>query len=130
MQAGGDEAVSFPYKRASEGMKKLTARVSELSGEATSKNNLRITYVKVLKNKFHIVLFAGAPSSDVSFIEQFFSGNPALQFSTYIQKQGAEFYEGAPTREKLGQVDLVVLVGFPSAATSDESITLVRELLT
>ena len=125
----GDESVSFQYTPRSEGTKKLTARVSVLTGEATDKNNLRITYVKVLKNKFHIVLFAGAPSSDEGFLQQFFSGNPALQLSTYIQKEGAAFYEGSPTREKLGQVDLVVLAGFPIASSSDESIALVRELL-
>jgi hypothetical protein len=128
-QSVGDEAVSFQYTPKSEGTKKLTARVSQLSGEATDKNNLRITYVKVLKNKFHVVLFAGAPSSDVSFLRQFFSENPTLQLSTYTQKQGAAFYEGVPTREALGQVDLVVLVGFPIASSSEESIALIRQLL-
>jgi len=129
-QAVGDEAISFAYKPATEGTKKLTARISEVGGEATSKNNLRIAYVKVLKNKFHVVLFAGAPSSDVSFLRQFFSENPSLELSTYIQKQGADFYEGTSTREKLGQVDLVVLCGFPIASTSNESMALVRQLLT
>ncbi len=129
-QQTGDEDVSFQYTPRSEGTKKLTARVSVLAGEATDKNNLRITYVKVLKNKFHIVLFAGAPSSDVGFLQQFFAATPALQLSTYIQKEGAAFYEGTPTREKLGQVDLVMLSGFPIASTSEESIALVRELLT
>ncbi|HET6400714.1 MAG TPA: hypothetical protein VFH95_04865 [Candidatus Kapabacteria bacterium] len=129
-QSVGDEAISFQYTPASEGIKKLTARVSPIAGEATEKNNLRITYVKVLKNKFHVVLFAGAPSPDVSFLEQFFSQNPSLRLSTYIQKEGAAFYEGNPTRDSLGTVDLVVLDGFPIASTSDESIALVRELLT
>ncbi len=128
-RAIGDEAVSFQYTPKSEGMKKLTARVSVLSGEATDKNNLRITYVNVLKNKFHVVLFAGAPSSDVGFLQQFFSENPALQLTTYIQKQGAQFYDGEPTRDKLGTVDLVVLVGFPIASSSESSISLVRELV-
>jgi hypothetical protein len=125
----GDEAVSFQYTPKSDGMKKLTARVFPLPGEATDKNNLRITYVKVLKNKFHIVLFSGAPSSDVGFLRTFFSSNPSLQLSTYIQKEGTEFYEGQPTRDKLGQVDLVVLAGFPIASSSEESIALVRQLL-
>ena len=128
-QPSGDEAVSFQYTPTTEGTKKLVAKVSTLSEEATDKNNLRIAYVKVLKNKFHVVLFAGSPSSDVSFLRQFFSENPSLQLSTYIQKQGAEFYEGTPTREKLGQVDMVVLVGFPIASTSDATIALVRDLL-
>ena len=126
----GDEALSFQYTPTTEGIKKLTARVLPITGEATEKNNLRIAYVKVLKNKFHAVLFAGAPSPDVSFLEQFFSQNPSLRLSTYIQKEGPTFYEGTPTRDSLGQVDLVVLDGFPIASTSDQSIALVRELLT
>ncbi|MDP4198488.1 MAG: hypothetical protein Q8922_00880 [Bacteroidota bacterium] len=129
-QASGDEAVSFQYTPTSEGVKKLTARVSLLSNEATEKNNLRIAYVRVLKNKFHVILFAGAPSSDVGFLRQYFSENPSLELSTYVQKQGAEYYEGTPTREKLGNVDLVVLAGWPVASTSDASLALVRQLLT
>ncbi len=129
-QAAGDEAVSFEYTPTTEGIKKLTAKVTTLAGEATDKNNLRITYVRVLKNKFHVVLFGGAPSSDVSFLRQYFGEKPALELSTYIQKQGAEYYEGTPTREKLGTVDLVVLAGWPVASTSDASLALVRQLLT
>ena len=83
----------------------------------------------MLKNKFHVVLFAGAPSSDVSFLQQWFAGNPSLQLSTYIQKQGAVYYDGEPTREKLGAVDLVILAGWPIASTSDASISLVSQLL-
>lgn len=128
-QAAGDETLTFQYTPATEGVKKLTARISTLSQEATDKNNLRIAYVRVLKNKFHVVLFAGAPSSDVSFLEQWFATNPSLQLSTFIQKQGAEYYEGTPTREKLGSVDLVILAGWPIASTSDASIALVRQLL-
>jgi hypothetical protein len=127
--ASGDQTVSFQYTPATEGVKKLTARINTISEEATDKNNLRIAYVRVLKNKFHVVLFAGAPSSDVSFLQQWFAGNPSLQLSTYIQKQGAVYYEGEPTREKLGTVDLVILAGWPIASTSDASISLVRQLL-
>ncbi len=129
-QPTGDAAVSFQYKPATEGIKKLTTRVSSLSGEATLQNNLRITYVKVLKNKFHVVLFAGAPSPDVEFLRQFFSQNPSLDLKTYIQKEGAAFYEGTPALDSLEQVDLVVLVGFPVSTTSDQSIAVVRQLLT
>jgi hypothetical protein len=128
-EATGDQTVSFRFTPATEGVKKLTARINTVSAEATDKNNLRIAYVRVLKNKFHVVLFAGAPSPDVSFLEQWFAANPALQLSTYIQKQGAVYYEGEPTREKLGSVDLVILAGWPIASTSDASIAVARQLL-
>lgn len=129
-QPTGDAAISFQYKPLTEGIKKLTARVSPLSGEATTQNNLRITYVNVLKNKFHVVLFAGAPSPDVEFLKQFFAQNPSLELKTYVQKEGATFYEGSPTLDSLQNVDLVVMVGFPISTTSDQSIAIIRQLLT
>jgi hypothetical protein len=129
-QPVGDIAVSFPYKPAQEGIKKLTARVSRVEGEASDKNNLRLAYVKVLRNKFKVTLFAGAPSSDVGFVKQFFENNPTYELKTYIQKKGSEYYEGTPDRTALSATDLVILVGFPIAATSDESVSIVRDLLT
>lgn len=125
-----DEAISFRYTPAKEGTIKLTARVSPLSQEITDKNNIRIAYVKVLRNKFRVVMFAGAPSSDVSFLRQYYTSNPSVELVTFIQKSGSEFYEGPPTAEKVKDIDLVVLVGFPIAQTSDQSIALVRQLVT
>lgn len=125
-----DEPISFRYTPTREGTVKLTARVSALSEEITDKNNIRIAYVKVLRDKYRVALFAGAPSPDVSFLRQYFTGNPSVEFVSFIQKAGAEFYEGAPTRERLKDIDLVVLAGFPIAASSDASIAMVRQLLT
>ena len=129
-QSTGDLAVSFPYKPEHEGIQKLTARVSKIEGEASDKNNVRQAFVKVLRNKFKVVLFAGAPSSDVAFVKQYFENNPTYELKTYIQKKGAEYYEGNPDRTVLANTDLVILVGFPISATSDESIAIVRDLLT
>ncbi|HET6511894.1 MAG TPA: hypothetical protein VFH43_06860, partial [Candidatus Kapabacteria bacterium] len=125
-----DESFSFRYTPNKEGTIKLTSRVSALSGEITDKNNLRIAYVKVLRNKFRVAMFAGAPSSDVSFLRQYYTSNPSVELITFIQKAGSEFYEGTPTPEKLRDIDLVVLVGFPIAQTSDQSLALVRQLVT
>ena len=128
-EGSADEAITFSFKPTTEGIHKLTARATTLEGESTVKNNVHIAYVRVLKNKFHVVLFAGAPSSDVSFIRSYFEAVPSVELSTFIQKKGADFYEGTPDREKLKQVDLVVLLGFPIAQTSDKTIALVKQLL-
>ncbi len=131
LKAGSnDEQVTFTITPKQEGALKLTARVSSLaSGEATITNNVSIRYVTVLKNIFKIVLFAGAPSSDVSFIRDYFSSRKEISLSTFIQKQGAEFYEGAPTNAALKDADLVILVGFPIASSSNESIALVKTMV-
>ncbi|MEP7235606.1 MAG: hypothetical protein ABI778_09945 [Ignavibacteriota bacterium] len=124
-------STSFSFIPKKEGIVKLTAKItpSDPAMDATSKNNLRISYVNVLKNKFRIVLFAGSPSSDVSFIRDYFESRKEIEFITYIQKQGAEFYEGNPSSEKVTDADLVILIGFPIASTSNESLSLVRKLL-
>jgi hypothetical protein len=124
-----DYTVSFQYKPKKEGTQKLTAKATGLSGETTEKNNLRISYVRVLKNTFRIVLFAGAPSSDVSFIRNFFSGRKEIELNTYIGRQGAEFYEGKIHAEKISGADLVILIGYPIAETTPEQMNYLKRLL-
>lgn len=130
-ESTNDYTLSFSFTPKKEGVIKLTSKIipADKSIDATEKNNLRISYVNVLKNKFRIVLFAGSPSSDVSFIRDYFEGRKEIEFITYVQKQGAEFYEGNPTAEKVKDADLVILIGFPISSTSAESISLVRKLL-
>jgi hypothetical protein len=125
-----DLPISFNFTPKSEGIVKLSVRASTIDGEITERNNLRLQYVNVLKNKFKIALVAGAPSPDVSFIKAYFENNSSLELRTFIQKEGAEFYEGPMTAAKTSDIDLVVLVGFPIASTSDESLHVIRDLLT
>lgn len=122
-------SVPFMFTPKKEGILKLTARLSSNLSEMTTANNSRIAYVKVLKNTFRIVLVAGAPSSDVSFIREFFEGRKEVEFFTYIQKQGPEFYEGAIDAGKVGSADLVILIGYPNEVTSMESLAMIKRLL-
>lgn len=129
-EGSNDEQITFDFIPKQEGSVKLTAKIAPFtSGEATTSNNISIKYVNVLKNKFQIILFAGAPSSDVSFIKDYFNGRKEIELTTFIQKQGAEFYEGVPSADKLKSADLIMLVGFPISSTSSESIELVKQLV-
>ncbi len=123
-------STSFTFIPKKEGTVKLTARAAVLpDGESTESNNIRIAYVRVLKNTFKIILFAGAPSSDVSFIRQYFQGRKEVEFITFVGKQGAEFYEGNPTTEKVREADLVILLGYPISETTPEQMSLIKRLL-
>jgi hypothetical protein len=130
-EGSNDYTATFQFTPKKEGSVKLTAKItpSDVSADANEKNNLKISYVNVLKNKFRIVLFAGSPSADVSFISDYFNARKEIEFIPYVQKQGAEFYQGAPTADNVKDADLVILVGFPISSTSNESIALVRKLL-
>lgn len=123
-------SVSFNFTPKKEGTVKLTAKAASLpDGESTLSNNIRIAYVRVLKNTFKIILFAGAPSSDVSFIRQYFQGRKEVEFVSFVGKQGSEFYEGNPTAAKVSDVDLVILLGYPITETTAEQMSLIKRLL-
>lgn len=124
-----DYSASFQFTPKQEGTLKLTAKASSNFRETTGNNNLQIRYVKVLKNTFRIVLIAGAPSSDVSFIRNFYSGRKEIELITYIGKQGAGFYEGQFSSEKVSRADLVILIGYPIAETTSEQMNILKRLL-
>lgn len=117
----------FEYKPAQEGVRKLTAEVSSLTGELTTKNNSVSEFVKVLKNKRSIVLLAGAPSPDVSFLHTVLSEDPNISIEMFVQKKGAEFYDKLPTAQAIGNAEALVLVGFPVATTPATVIDLVKK---
>ncbi|MES2765887.1 MAG: vWA domain-containing protein [Bacteroidota bacterium] len=113
---------SFQYIPKQEGIRKLTAEIAPREGEITTKNNAASEFVKVLKTKRQIVLFAGAPSPDVSFIRNEILKEKGAEIQTFIQKQGAEFYEGNPGAGVLKEAELIILIGFPNSASPSNVI--------
>jgi len=119
----------FEFKPTQEGNRKLTASIQHLDGEITQKNNSVSEFVQVKGNKRKIVLFAGAPSPDVSFIRSSFESDKSVQVKTYIQKQGAEFYDEAPTSAGMRDAEVIVFVGFPISSTPVNILQLIEQEL-
>ncbi len=117
----------FDYRPKTEGIHKLTASISQRVGELTTKNNTLSEFITVLKQKRRIALFAGAPSSDVSFLRTVLTNEKGAEVKPYIQKQGAEYYDDAPTAQALHDAELIVLVGFPISSTSAASLQLIAQ---
>lgn len=124
-----DYSVSLSYEPKEEGTQKYTVAVSTLQGELTHKNNFRSFFVKVLKTKLHVLLVAGAPSPDVSTVKQTLLEERHFRLKTLIQKRAGEFYEGIPTQTMLDSADCLVLIGFPSAASSPSHLQLIANTL-
>ncbi|MCX7930271.1 MAG: hypothetical protein N2663_06080 [Chlorobi bacterium] len=110
-----------------EGVRTLSARIEPLQGEFTTLNNTISEYVTIRPNKRRIVMIAGAPSPDVSFLGEMISSDRSVELRTFIQKLGAEFYGAAPTAADLRSAESIVLVGFPTASSPDAVIRLVAE---
>jgi hypothetical protein len=110
-----------------EGTKKYTVSVSRLPGELTEKNNARSFFVKVLRSKLRILLFAGAPAPDVAAVRQAFTEDGHFTVASYVQKSRDVFYEGPFRRQLLDSADCLVLVGFPSQGSSPAILQQVAE---
>lgn len=119
----------FEYKPTQAGNRKLTAHISELGGELTAKNNAVSEFVNVLSDKRKIVLFAGAPSPDVAFIRSVYEADKSVQVKSYIQKQGADFYDEAPSAAALRDAEVIVFIGFPIQSTPQSALQLVQQEL-
>jgi hypothetical protein len=128
-QAKQSFSVNFDYKPKSEGIQKLTAAVEGLDGEITKRNNSYSDFIKVLKNKRKIAVFAGAPSPDLSFINNILREEKGAIIDQYVQKKGAQYYEKEPSAAALKDAEMIFLIGFPIASTSENSIQLIRKEL-
>lgn len=113
-----DYSLSLSYQPTEEGTQRYTVSVSTLPGELTERNNVSSFFVKVLKTRLRLLLLAGAPSPDVTAVKQTLKEDQRFFVTSLVQRRAGEFYEGNPTQALFDTTDCLVLIGFPSAATS------------
>ncbi len=119
-------AVRLSYVPDGEGVKKYTVRISHLPGELTTANNQRTFLARVLKSKLRVLIIAGAPSPDLAVVKQTMREDKNLQVQSLTQKSPTSFYETQNAGALLDSADCLVLIGFPTAATSDATLALVQ----
>lgn len=119
-------SLSFEYKPTKEGMHKLTIKVGQLENELTIKNNSASEFINVLKNKRKYLVFAGSPSSDLSFFKNSVLKENGVEVKTFVNKNSNEFYEGIPNSQEIQSADIIVLIGFPIQATQASVMELIK----
>jgi acyl CoA:acetate/3-ketoacid CoA transferase len=67
---------------------KLTVSVQPQDNELTTKNNASSEFISIIDFKRKTVIFAGAPSPDVSFIRRVLEQEQGSENKVFIQKQG------------------------------------------
>ncbi len=118
--------ISMKYTPQGEGTKKYSVRISTLRGELTADNNRKTFFVRVLKSKLRVLILAGSPSPDVSTIKQTLREEKNLEVRSYTQKTPVGFVEGHLTDSMIDSADCLVVIGFPSASTTDAMLETVR----
>ena len=122
LDQSGVNSLSFDYTPKQSGEKKLSLKINTLEGETNSLNNQKVFYVNVLSNKINILLIAGSPSSDLTFIKNSLSADNNLRVNTLTQISAGNFLEQNSTT-RLDSADIVYLLGFPTNITSDDFLT-------
>ncbi len=112
-----------------EGTKKYTVSVSKLPGELTEKNNTRQIFMKILKSKLRVLILAGAPNPDVSAVRQALTEDQHITVTSRVQKSPGEFYEGQLSQAIADSADCLVLIGFPSSASSPAVLQQLKDII-
>ncbi len=119
LDKSGVNSVSFDYTPKQSGEKKLSVKIDKVEGETTLLNNQKIFYINVLSNKFNVLLIAGSPSPDLTFIKNTLSNDNNLKVNTLTQIAAGKFLE-QNADSKLDSANIIFLIGYPTNSVSDE----------
>ncbi|MDR3628494.1 MAG: hypothetical protein P4L45_16735 [Ignavibacteriaceae bacterium] len=116
----GIQNVDFTYTPKGSGEKKLSVVVSNTPGEFTYANNKKVFFINVLSNKVKVLVIAGSPSPDVSFIKNSLRADNNLSVNSITQYAPDKFVEKNDRQRLLDSANVLFLVGFPSRETSQQ----------
>jgi len=119
--------VDFTFEPKEEGIKKYSASVTSLSDEITDQNNRKSFYVKVLPNKMKVTIIAGAPSHDVSFIQNALLADDNISVATFVQKRDGSF--DALDNNELNETSCIYLIGFPQSNSRQNIIENIKNVI-
>lgn len=122
LDASGVNSISFDYTTKQSGEKKLTLKINNQDGESTYLNNQKVFYINVLSNKINVLLLAGSPSADLTFIKNSVSVDENLKVNTLTQISAGNFLEQNP-QAKLDSADIIYLIEFPTNLTNEDFVT-------
>ncbi len=113
----GELVVDLSYTAAEPGLQRLQVAVTEIPGEANTRNNTDEIGLQILDQRKRVLLVAGSPSPETAAWRRLFENDQDIELTTRIQKQPGEWHEG-PLPDSLELWDVFVLVGFPGRASS------------
>jgi hypothetical protein len=127
---GMEKNVSLYFTPKKPELHRMTVEISRLDGELTFENNVREFYVRVLKSKFRVLLFASSPSPDLAFIKRLLLEDKNISLISRTFKRGSLFYEGNfPANSEVTKNDLIIFLDFPDRRIPDHIWQKVAKLL-
>ena len=130
LSADGIQNETFTYTPKSGGEKKLALEINTHEGEFTFENNKRVFYINVLSNKVKVLIIAGSPSPDLSFIKNSLEGDKNLSVKSLTQVAPGRYIEKINPAGEIDSAQVLILLGFPSKETSAELLNRVKKSVT
>jgi len=124
-----DYSLTFEYIGKQEGIRRIKAVAKRIDNEITYKNNELSEFTKVTSEKKNIIVLAGAPSPDLSFILNILKKNDNIEVKSFVQKKEAEFYDDTPSKSDFANANSIILIGFPIKSTPLQIMELVKNEL-
>ena len=112
-----EQRVELTFTPREAGLKRITAAVTRLDGEATYRNNTQSIPLRVLDRKRQVLLLGAAPSPSFSAVRRLLEADPATEVTARTPRQQGRFYEGS-LPDTLSSFDVAVLAGFPGASVA------------
>lgn len=125
----GLNTVNFDYIPKEKGERKLLIKVDQISDESNKNNNTYPFFLNVTEDKIKILLLAGSPSADVTFIKRILESEETYQISSLIQISQDNFLEDN-YKSKLDSANILFLIGFPNKLTSERIFNDIRNKIT
>ncbi len=119
--------VPMSFTPSEEGTHRYTAEVSQFPGEVSGQNNRSTFYTKVLKSKMKVVLIAGGPSADYTFVKRALESDGNIELSSFIERRDGSFDQGAAAANRVRDAECIVLIGFPTRASQPDLISALVE---
>lgn len=116
---GSSQRLRFEFTPTEVGQQKLSVRVIPLKGELTERNNSRSVVVRVLKNRFQVVLLSGSPGPDHAMLLKTLVEDPNVKVWPYTERRDGSVIEiDKPWGEIAWKdIDAVVLNDYPSSVS-------------
>jgi hypothetical protein len=128
LDQSGVNSISFDYTPKESGEKKLNLKIGSLDGEATFSNNQKVFFINVLSNKINVLLLAGSPTADLTFVKNTLSIDENLRVNTLTQIGVGRFLEDN-INSKLDSANIIFLLSFPTVQTSEDFLNQLTEKL-
>ncbi len=121
--------LTFEYKANREGIHKITAEAKALDDELTTANNIVSDFIEVTSAKKNIMIIAGAPGPDLSFIKNAIEQSKGAKIKAFVQKKKSAFYGRIPGEADFNAADVIFLIGFPNKYSPDNVLNLLKSSL-